>query len=158
MANENIGFDKSKSECYNCHREGQFTREVQSSKNPDNKNKEISEGQWKSLMMHSWLNSSQVLTQGYHNDSNCSKSVLSRVQLFKLLKSQNDQLLRDLEKSSLMVLVPHPYIGNFMPPTPDLSFTGLDEFVNKPVVENRKYDKEVSKEVRKNNDAPIIED
>nr|GEU44132.1 hypothetical protein [Tanacetum cinerariifolium] len=34
--------------------------------------------------------------------------------------------------------VPPPYTGNFMPPTPDLSFTGLDEFVNKPVVENCK--------------------
>ncbi|GJY70888.1 hypothetical protein Tco_0474591 [Tanacetum coccineum] len=140
------------------------------------------------------------------NDSNCSKSCMETV---KLLKSQNDQLLRDLEKSSLMVLgyktgeitiselrkkleklqkekdsiqfnvdkfenaseslnkliecqiidnckkglgyekynaVPPPYIGNFMPPTPDLSFTGLDEFVNKPVVENR------------NSDAPIIEE
>nr|GEV72956.1 hypothetical protein [Tanacetum cinerariifolium] len=31
--------------------------------------------------------------------------------------------------------VPPPYIGNFMTPTPDLSFTGLDEFVNKHVVE-----------------------
>ncbi|GJY36833.1 hypothetical protein Tco_0422211 [Tanacetum coccineum] len=28
-------------------------------------------------------------------------------------------------------------VGNFMPPTPNLSFTGLDEFVNEPVVENR---------------------
>ncbi|GKA18670.1 retrovirus-related pol polyprotein from transposon TNT 1-94 [Tanacetum coccineum] len=35
------------------------------------------------------------------NDSNCSKSCMKTV---KLLKSQNDQLLRDLEKSSLMVL------------------------------------------------------
>ncbi|GJX50058.1 hypothetical protein Tco_0276903 [Tanacetum coccineum] len=35
------------------------------------------------------------------NDSNCSKSCMETV---KLLKSQNDQLLRDLEKSSLMVL------------------------------------------------------
>nr|GEX48466.1 hypothetical protein [Tanacetum cinerariifolium] len=34
--------------------------------------------------------------------------------------------------------VPPPYTGNFMPPTPDLSFTGLDEFVNKLVVENCK--------------------
>ncbi|GJX63235.1 ribonuclease H-like domain-containing protein [Tanacetum coccineum] len=34
--------------------------------------------------------------------------------------------------------VPHPYIGNFMPPTPELSFNGLDEFVNKHVVENCK--------------------
>nr|GEW33064.1 hypothetical protein [Tanacetum cinerariifolium] len=29
-----------------------------------------------------------------------------------------------------------PYTGNFMPPKPDLSFTRLDEFANKPVVEN----------------------
>ncbi|GKA28534.1 putative ribonuclease H-like domain-containing protein [Tanacetum coccineum] len=42
-------------------------------------------------------------------------------------------------------VVPPPYTGNFMPPTPDLSFTGLDEFVNKPVVENKKSDEEVSK-------------
>ncbi|GJV29981.1 hypothetical protein Tco_1386429 [Tanacetum coccineum] len=45
-----------------------------------------------------------------------------------------------------------------MPPIPDLSFTGLDEFVNKPVVENRKSDEEVFKVVRKNDDALIIEE
>ncbi|GJQ99843.1 putative ribonuclease H-like domain-containing protein [Tanacetum coccineum] len=45
-----------------------------------------------------------------------------------------------------------------MPPTPDLSFTGLDKFVNKPVVENRKSDEELSKVVRKSDDSPIIED
>ncbi|GJR41944.1 putative ribonuclease H-like domain-containing protein [Tanacetum coccineum] len=181
------------------------------------------------------------------NDSNCLKSCMETV---KLLKSQNDQLLRDLEKSSLMVLgyktglesmeekleiykknesvyveninglkwdiqvgeitirelrkklekvqkekdsiqfnvdkfenaskslnkliecqivdnckkhlgyekynvVPPPYTGNFMPPTPDLSFIGLDEFVNKPVVENRKYDEEVSKKTVKPSIAKI---
>ncbi|GJZ89665.1 hypothetical protein Tco_0661447 [Tanacetum coccineum] len=41
--------------------------------------------------------------------------------------------------------VPPPYTGNFMPLTPDLTFTGFDEFVNKHVVENRKSDEEVSK-------------
>ncbi|GKF07224.1 hypothetical protein Tco_0041448 [Tanacetum coccineum] len=45
-----------------------------------------------------------------------------------------------------------------MPPTPDLSFTALDEFVNKFVIKNRKSNKEVSKVVRKSNDSPIIED
>ncbi|GJZ51871.1 hypothetical protein Tco_0606386 [Tanacetum coccineum] len=148
------------------------------------------------------------------NDSNCSKSCMETV---KLLKSQNDQLLRVLDKSSLIVLgeitirelrkklekiqkekdsiqfnvdkfenaskslnkliecqivdnckkglgyetydaIPAPYIGNFKPPTPDLSFTGLDEFVNKPVVENRKSSKEEPKVVRKNDDALIIEE
>ncbi|GJS12203.1 hypothetical protein Tco_0368999, partial [Tanacetum coccineum] len=50
-----------------------------------------------------------------------------------------------------------PYTGNFMPPTLDLSFTGLDEFVNKLVVENIMSSEEEPKEVRKNDDAPIIE-
>ncbi|GJT44837.1 hypothetical protein Tco_0953552 [Tanacetum coccineum] len=55
---------------------------------------------------------------------------------------------------------PPPYIGNFMPPTPDLSFTGLDEFVNKPVVENSKVmsNEKVPKVVRKNDDALIIDE
>ncbi|GKD98919.1 hypothetical protein Tco_1382816, partial [Tanacetum coccineum] len=46
---------------------------------------------------------------------------------------------------------PPPYTGNFMPPTPDLSFIGLD----KPIVENSKAksDEEMPKEVRKCNDA-----
>ncbi|GJY20970.1 hypothetical protein Tco_0393536 [Tanacetum coccineum] len=186
------------------------------------------------------------------NDSICSKSCLETIEL---LKSQNDQLLKDLKKSELMVLgyktglesveeklevykanesiylqdikglkfeihigeitirelrkkleivqkekdgiqlnvdkfehaskslnkliecqivdnckkglgyenynaVPPPYTGNFMPPTPDLSFTGLDKFVNEPVVENCKAmsSEEEPKVVRKNDDAPIIEE
>nr|GEV94586.1 hypothetical protein [Tanacetum cinerariifolium] len=89
------------------------------------------------------------------NDSTCKKSCLETV---KLLKSQNDQLLKDLKKSALMVL--GYKTGNFMPPTPDLSFTGLDEFVNKPVVENckAKSSEEEPKVVRKNDDAPIIKE
>ncbi|GJT30346.1 putative reverse transcriptase domain-containing protein [Tanacetum coccineum] len=56
--------------------------------------------------------------------------------------------------------VPPPYTGNFMPPTPDLSFTSLDEFVNEPVVENSKAmsSKEEPKVVRKCDDAPSIEE
>nr|GEX90641.1 ribonuclease H-like domain-containing protein [Tanacetum cinerariifolium] len=47
-----------------------------------------------------------------------------------------------------------------MPPTPDLSFTSLDEFVHKPIVENykTKVSKEEPKVVKKNDDAPIIEE
>nr|GEY29347.1 retrovirus-related Pol polyprotein from transposon TNT 1-94 [Tanacetum cinerariifolium] len=48
------------------------------------------------------------------NDSTCSKSYLETI---NHLKSHNDQLLKDLKKSMLMV---------------------LDKFVNKPVVENSK--------------------
>ncbi|GJY36395.1 hypothetical protein Tco_0421773 [Tanacetum coccineum] len=53
-----------------------------------------------------------------------------------------------------------PYIGNFMSSTPDLSFIGLDVFVNKPVVENYKAmsSEEEPKVVRKNDDSPCIEE
>nr|GEY08296.1 hypothetical protein [Tanacetum cinerariifolium] len=53
--------------------------------------------------------------------------------------------------------VPPPYTGNFMPLKPNLSFTYLDEFPVKPVVEN-KSSKEETKAVRKNIDALIIEE
>ncbi|GJV20276.1 hypothetical protein Tco_1369296 [Tanacetum coccineum] len=80
---------------------------------------------------------------------NASKS------LNKLIESQ---IVDNCKKGLGYNAVPPPYTRNFMPPTPDLSFTGLDKFVNKPVVENKKSDEEVSKVVRKSNDSPIIED
>ncbi|GJU11286.1 hypothetical protein Tco_1133682 [Tanacetum coccineum] len=62
-------------------------------------------------------------------------------------------------------VVPPPYTRNFMPPKPDLSFFGLKEFTSepiviKPVVENNeaKASEAKPKAVRKNNNAPIIED
>ncbi|GJS81078.1 hypothetical protein Tco_0747619 [Tanacetum coccineum] len=63
-----------------------------------------------------------------------------------------------------------PYTGNFMPPKPNLSFSGLEEFMNEPIVSEPTVKKHVvenskakasearPKEIRKNNDALIIED
>ncbi|GKC35975.1 ribonuclease H-like domain-containing protein [Tanacetum coccineum] len=105
--NKTIGFDKSKMECYNCHKRGHFARECRALRNQDNKNKESSrrsvpsdqaeEGPNYALMAFS--SSNPVLEVS--NDSICSKSCLETVEL---LKSQNDQLLKDLKKSELMVL------------------------------------------------------
>ncbi|GJZ08522.1 ribonuclease H-like domain-containing protein [Tanacetum coccineum] len=38
--NETIGFDKSKVECYNCHKRGHFARESRAPRNPENRNRE----------------------------------------------------------------------------------------------------------------------
>ncbi|GJT48500.1 hypothetical protein Tco_0974657 [Tanacetum coccineum] len=92
---------------------------------------------------------SDVSNNSNYKFENASKS------LNKLIESQ---IVDNCKKGLGYNAVPPPYTGNFMPPTPDLSFTGLDEFVNKPVVENRKSDEEVYKVVRKSNDSPIIED
>ncbi|GJS27666.1 ribonuclease H-like domain-containing protein [Tanacetum coccineum] len=216
--NENISFDKSKVECYNCHKKGHFARECRALRNQDYKNKESTrrivpvetftsialvscdslggydwsdqakEGPNYALMAYSSSSSDSEVS----NNSNCSKSCLKTIET---LKSQYDQqLLKDLKKSELMVLgeitirelrkkleivqkekdgiqlnvdkfehaskISPPYTGNFMPPTPDLSFTGLDEFVNEHVVENCKAmsSKEEPKVVRKCDDALSIEE
>ncbi|GKD11299.1 hypothetical protein Tco_1190984 [Tanacetum coccineum] len=141
-------------------------------------------------------------------DSNYSSSCLENV---KILKEQNEQLLKDLKTSKLNAItyktslesiearllvykkndsvyeedikivdkckaglgynaVTPPYTRNFMPPKPNLSFSGLEEFVNKPIVSEpivKKHVVETSeaeanadkpKAVRKNNGALIIKD
>nr|GEX32184.1 putative reverse transcriptase domain-containing protein [Tanacetum cinerariifolium] len=83
---------------------------------------------------------------------NASKS------LNKLIDCQIvDNYKKGLGYKSYNAVLP-PYTGNFMPPEPDLSFTGLDEFANKPVAENTKSNEEETTTVRKNDDAPIIEE
>ncbi|GJS99890.1 ribonuclease H-like domain-containing protein [Tanacetum coccineum] len=62
-------------------------------------------------------------------------------------------------------VIPPPYKRKFMPPKPDLSFSGLEEFISepiviKPVAENSEAmaGEAKPKAVRKNNGALIIED
>ncbi|GJV78995.1 ribonuclease H-like domain-containing protein [Tanacetum coccineum] len=248
---ETIGFDKSKVECYNCHKRGHFARECRAPRNQENKNRENTrrvvpvetttsnalvscdgsgydwsdqeeEGPTNFALMASTSTSSNSEVS---TDSNCSSSCLENV---KILKEQNEQLLKDLrtfklndiayktvaitelrrkldlaqkQKDEIQLtienfknsskslnklidcqiidkcktglgynVVPPPYTRNFMPPKPDLSFSGLEEFVNEPIVSEPTVKKPVVETckakasavkptvVRKNNGAPIIKD
>nr|GEU58744.1 hypothetical protein [Tanacetum cinerariifolium] len=129
--NETIGLDKSNVECYNCHKKGYFARECRALRNQNNKHKESSR--------RSAEEGSNYALMAFSSSSSDSE---------KRLGHENYNA------------VPPPCTGNFMPLTLDLSFTGLDEFVNKPVVENckAKFSKEEPNVVRKNDDVPIIEE
>ncbi|GKC08395.1 hypothetical protein Tco_1000005 [Tanacetum coccineum] len=72
-----------------------------------------------------------------------------------------DQVKTDLGYNAVL----RPYIGNFMPLKPDLSFSGLEEFTNEPIVtmpvvetSEAKASLDKPKAVKKNNGAPIIKD
>ncbi|GKA98559.1 ribonuclease H-like domain-containing protein [Tanacetum coccineum] len=162
-------------ECYNCHKRGHFARECRAPRNQDNKNKESS------------IRSETSTTTALDSDSKDIQvgeiTIRELRKKLEKIQKEKDSIQFNVDKfenasKSLNKLiecqivdnckkglgyekynaVPPPYTGNFMPPTPDLSFTGLDEFVNKLVVENRKSDEEVSKVVRKSDDSLIIED
>nr|GEZ44256.1 ribonuclease H-like domain-containing protein [Tanacetum cinerariifolium] len=51
-----------------------------------------------------------------------------------LSKLINCQIVDQCKTSLRYNDVPPPYTGNFMPPKPDFSFSGLEEFVNEPLV------------------------
>ncbi|GKA02315.1 ribonuclease H-like domain-containing protein [Tanacetum coccineum] len=166
--NESIGFDKSKVECYNCHKRGHFAIECRASRNQDNKNMESSRMSvlveittsnalvscdglggydWREITIEE-LRKKLEIVQKEKDDiqfnvdkfENASKNTSKS--LDKLIEFQ---IVDNCKKGLGYNAVPPPYTGNFMSPTPDLSFTDLDEFVNKHVVKNRKYDEEVSK-------------
>nr|GFA05518.1 hypothetical protein [Tanacetum cinerariifolium] len=172
-SNETIGFDKSKVECYNCHKKGYLVRECRAPINQDNKHKETSRRSvpveisastalvsCDGLAGYDWKLRKNLEIAQKEKDSiqltvdkfkNASKG------LNKLIECQIvDNYKKELGYEYYNTVLP-PYTSHFMPPTPDLSFTSLDEFVNKPVVENKSSEEE-PKIVKKNNDAPIIEE
>ncbi|GJR57818.1 ribonuclease H-like domain-containing protein [Tanacetum coccineum] len=241
--NKTIGFDKSKVECYNCHKRGHFAKECRAPRNQDNKNKESSR---RSVPIETSTSTTLVSCDGLggydwsdqaeegpnyalidfssscpdsevSNDSICLELVEEKLKVYKanesiylqdikglkieihigeitirelrkkleIVQKEKDGIQLNVDKfkhasKSLNKLiecqivdnckkglghenynaVPPPYTGNFIPSTLDLSFTGLDEFVNKPIVENCKAmsSEEEPKVVRTYDDAPSIEE
>ncbi|GKD85372.1 ribonuclease H-like domain-containing protein, partial [Tanacetum coccineum] len=117
-------FDKSKVECFNCHKRGHFARECRALRNQENRNREITrrvvpvemttsnalvsfdgsgydgsdqaeEGPTNFALMAYFSTTSKSKVS---TDSNCSSSCLENV---KILKEQNEQLLIDLRTSKL---------------------------------------------------------
>ncbi|GJU68463.1 ribonuclease H-like domain-containing protein [Tanacetum coccineum] len=123
--NEIIRFNKSKVECYNCHKRGHFVRECRFLRNQENRNRESTR---RSVPVETTTSNALISCDGLGDydwsdqaeegptnfalmayfstsfnsevstDSNCSSSCLENV---KILKEQNEQLLKDLRTSKL---------------------------------------------------------
>ncbi|GJW77990.1 hypothetical protein Tco_0139672 [Tanacetum coccineum] len=142
-----------------CHKRGHFAWECRASRNQDNKNKESSR---RSMPVETSTSIALVSCDG-HGGYDWSDQAEERPN-YALMAFSSDLEIVDNCKKGLGYenynAVPPPYTGNFMPPTPDLSFTDLEEFINKHVVENSKTmsSEEEPKVVRKYDDAPIIKE
>nr|GEW22047.1 hypothetical protein [Tanacetum cinerariifolium] len=126
--NETIGFNKSKVKCYNCHKRGHFARGCRALRSRDTKHKEsirwnvpinthassalvscdgLGGYDWSdqaeegptnfALMAYSSTSSNSEVS----TDSNCSSYCLENT---KILKEQNEQLLKDLRTSKINVI------------------------------------------------------
>ncbi|GJT15736.1 hypothetical protein Tco_0874442 [Tanacetum coccineum] len=139
-----------------CNHSGTFWLGMQSSMKSDNKK----ESHGRSVPAETSTSTALVSCDGlggYDWSDQAEKGLNYALMAYSSLSS-NSEIVDNCKKGlgyEKYNTVPPPYTGNFMPLTPDLSFTGLDEFVNKPVVENRKSDEEVCEIVRKNDDAII---
>nr|GFB07921.1 hypothetical protein [Tanacetum cinerariifolium] len=160
--NETISFVKSNVECYNCHKRGHIARECRALRNQDNKHKKSSR---RNMLVKTSTSQALVSCDGLGGyDWSDLAEEEPNYALMPFLSSSSDSKIVDNCKKGLGYenynAIPPPYTGKYIPPTPDLSFNGLEEFVNKPIVENykAKSSKEKPKEVRKNDDALIIEE
>nr|GFB86177.1 hypothetical protein [Tanacetum cinerariifolium] len=149
-------------EFYNCHKRRHFAREYRALKNQDNKHKESSR---RGVPVETSTSIALVSRDGLGGyDWSDQAEEGPNYALMAFSSSSSDSEIVDNCKKGLGYenynVVPPPYTGNFMPLTLDLSFTSLDEFVNKPVVENckAKSGKEEPKVIKKNDDALIIKE
>nr|GEX15447.1 transposase, MuDR, MULE transposase domain protein [Tanacetum cinerariifolium] len=96
--NETIGSYKTNVECFNCHKRGHFLRECMAPRNQEKKNKESTR---RTVLVETPASSALVSCDGLGEvfiDSNYSSSCMENV---KILKDQNEQLLKDLRISKI---------------------------------------------------------
>nr|GEU46122.1 hypothetical protein [Tanacetum cinerariifolium] len=156
--NEIIGFDKSNVECYNCHKSRHFARKCRAPRKQDNKHKESSR---RSVPME--ITNSIALVScdglGRYDWSDQAKEGPNYALMAYSSSISNSKTFDNYKKGlgyENYNAVSPPYTRNFMPLTPDLSYTGLDEFANKIVVENKSSEEETKSTMKRSMEDMLL--
>nr|GEW96575.1 putative ribonuclease H-like domain-containing protein [Tanacetum cinerariifolium] len=125
---EPVGFDKTKVECFNCHRRWHFARDCRSARNLGNKSRDAGNAGYKerdngkrpakeegknALVVQDGLEE-EVTETVFNNRSSDEENSLA-----------NDRFKKGEEYHA----VPPPLTENYMPPKSDVSFAGLDDSI-----------------------------
>nr|GEW65043.1 hypothetical protein [Tanacetum cinerariifolium] len=114
MNGQRIGFDKSKVECFNCHKNGHFERECKAPKNQDNSSREYGR---KTVLVETPTENALIAQDGIGGFVNSSK----------ILEKQENKSNKEYHA------VPPPFISNYMPPKRDLRL--IDEYFERVSVD-----------------------
>nr|GEZ18800.1 hypothetical protein [Tanacetum cinerariifolium] len=145
-----VGFDKSKVECFNCHKMGHFAREFRSPRRQD-KGKKLKDNKIEYLRneldeVKKGKESIDFKIENFENDSK---------DLDRLLESQKLDKNKKGVGFNEYYAVPPPLAQVYSPPKKDLSWMGLPEFVDDTVTDYTRptpsidVSKSVSKELEK---------
>ncbi|GJY01363.1 ribonuclease H-like domain-containing protein [Tanacetum coccineum] len=134
---QSIGFDRSKVECYNCHKNGHFAYECKAPRNQENRGRE---NHRRTVTVETPTENALIAQDGiggydwsYQTEEEHPTNFALMVYTSSGNSSSSDYEINKSKSDKGYHAVPPPYTGNFIPPKPDLMF--MDEIVESESVD-----------------------
>ncbi|GJU64225.1 ribonuclease H-like domain-containing protein [Tanacetum coccineum] len=160
---DTAGYDKSKVECFNCHKMEHFARECRRPRNQDSRNRNQDSSR-RTVNVEETSSKAMLAIDGAGFD--WSHMADDEVPTNMALMAFSDSKIPDKSRKGLGFVsynaVPPPPTGLFSPPNLDLSNSGLEEF-QQPEFEgygpktSKNVSEDTSNEVRESLDASMVE-